>query len=78
MLIDSSPRTKDEVSGAEKATQDAEKASLPSVYLVSPNEDEKTAEGGSSLLERLTRFLTKHGIETKGYVDATMAFVPLC
>ena len=77
MLIDSSPRTNDEVGEAEKALQDAEKASLPSVYLVSPNEDEKTVGGGSSLLERLTRFLTKHGIETRGYAGATMTFVPL-
>lgn len=68
MLIDYEPnlRTTDGVAEVDKVPQDTEKASLPSIYQLSPGEVERTSSGVHILLERLTDFLTRHGIETRG------------
>ncbi|KIP03401.1 hypothetical protein PHLGIDRAFT_26150 [Phlebiopsis gigantea 11061_1 CR5-6] len=68
MLIDydSGLRATHGVAEAEQVPQDIEKASLPSIYQLPPGEVERTSSGMHNLLERLTGFLARHGIETRG------------
>ena len=74
MLPDSDLRKNDEVAEVDKVQQDAEKeASLPAVYLESPS-NMKTFTGAHGRLERLTHFLTRHGIETRGYARLRSLF----